>query len=94
MSGIVDWLTGCRGPRAVDLARMRLSLVQDAGPGAERAFLAAHRRITGKDAHHPYWDLVDGADFLLGADPPEDGGDRRAWSAFESWTARALAELG
>ncbi|MDA2811607.1 phosphotransferase [Nocardiopsis sp. RSe5-2] len=94
LSGIVDWTTACRGPQAVDLARMRLNLVQDAGPDTERAFLAAHRRITGEDAHHPYWDLVDGADFLLGAEHPEDGEDREAWSAFESWTAHALAELG
>ncbi|WP_152529355.1 phosphotransferase family protein [Nocardiopsis chromatogenes] len=94
LSGIVDWTTACRGPQAVDLARMRLNLVQEVGPETERAFLAAHRRITGTDAHHPYWDLVDGADFLLGADPPEGGEDRQAWSAFESWTARALAELG
>lgn len=94
LSGIVDWLTGCRGPQAVDLARMRLNLVQDAGPEVERAFLAAHRRITGQDAHHPYWDLVDGTDFMLWSDPPEDGEDREAWSAFEAWTAHALAELG
>ncbi|MDA2806488.1 phosphotransferase family protein [Nocardiopsis suaedae] len=94
LSGIVDWLTGCRGPQAVDLARMRLNLAQGAGPEAERSFLAAHRRITGGDAHHPYWDLVDATDFMLWSDPPEDGEERRAWSAFESWTAHALAELG
>lgn len=45
--GIVDWTTGCCGPRGIDLARMRLNLARRYGVGAADGFLAAYRRALG-----------------------------------------------
>jgi len=52
IAGVVDWLHGCWGPPAVDLAHCRLNLWLDHGPDVANAFL--------KPAEiHPYWEIVD-----------------------------------
>ncbi|PSK92796.1 phosphotransferase family enzyme [Murinocardiopsis flavida] len=94
LSGIVDWTTGCTGPFAIDIARMRLNLAIEAGAAAAEEFGALYARSAGTDLHHPYWELVDAGDLLLAFGEPEDADEWAAWAAFESWVARALAEIG
>ena len=56
--GVVDWPTTAWGPPGIDLARMRLNLVEEVSPASADAFLVAYRAAGGDpDDRHPYWDL-------------------------------------
>lgn len=92
LTGVVDWTTGCVGPRGIDLSRMQLNLVQDYGVGAARRFLAVHERLSGESVRHPYWDLLDAADALPDMAPPDREAARR-YRRFEDWAALALGDL-
>jgi aminoglycoside phosphotransferase (APT) family kinase protein len=89
VSGLVDWTTGCLGPRGIDLARMRLNLAGSHGADLAERFLAAYRRASGADPHHPYWDLLDAGDLILDLLAAE----RAAYDRFEAWVRRALGSL-
>jgi aminoglycoside phosphotransferase (APT) family kinase protein len=94
LTGIVDWTTGCLGPPGIDLAQARINLAWDHDQGTADAFLRAWRAL-GADAgaEHPYWDLLDAIDWLGdGTADPDD--DVEALRRYESFVARALAELG
>lgn len=93
LTGIVDWLTGCRGPFAVDLARMGINLAMEYGVEVAEEFAQRYAAACGRDVRHPYWELLDAADMIL--DLPGPGSQHVAdqYSRFEHWTAIALASL-
>lgn len=93
LTGVVDWTTGCWGPLAIDLARARLNLARDFGPGCADQFLASYVAVSGRDPHHPYWDLVDLADYLLDSNPPESVAEQEAWDRLEAWLEQVCGEL-
>ncbi|WP_158892953.1 phosphotransferase family protein [Amycolatopsis anabasis] len=93
LTGVVDWTTGCIGPHGIDLARMRINLVQQYDIGVADRFLAGYRSASGQDRHHPYWDLLDAADSVLDEVEPETADDHVAWQHFENWVERALLSL-
>ena len=91
--GVVDWPTAAWGPPGIDLARMRLNLVDEVSPASADAFLIAYRSAGGDpDDRHPYWDLRDAVDCLIEG-PFRDDIDDHDKAEFEGWVARALAEL-
>ncbi len=83
-SGIVDWLHGCRGPVAVDVAHCRLNLWLDLGRDVADAWL----ELVGR-AHHPYWDIADAMSWV--PDPSRDG--PRRCRRFESFIFEAVSRL-
>jgi aminoglycoside phosphotransferase (APT) family kinase protein len=89
--GIVDWTTGCLGPPGIDLAQMRVNLAWDFGLELADAFLIAADRW-GVTGHHPYWDLLDAADWLSD-EPPADAGEAARYERYQEFVRRALAEL-
>jgi aminoglycoside phosphotransferase (APT) family kinase protein len=90
---VVDWPTAAWGPPGIDLARMRLNLVEEVSPASADAFLVAYRAAGGDpDDRHPYWDLRDAADCLIEG-PFRDDIEDHDKDAFETWVASALAEL-
>lgn len=78
VSGVVDFVEACVGPRAVDAARMRLNLAR-----VGRLDLAARYASCEGIAVDPVWDLVDALDMAPVSGP---------W--VEPFVAAALAELG
>ena len=93
LTGIVDWTTGSSGPPGIDLAQARINLAWDYGLEAAEAFLLAWRALDADSgAEHPYWDLLDAVDWLGdGTADPDD--DLEALRRYESFVARALADL-
>lgn len=84
LSAIVDWLHGCRGPVAVDVAHCRLNLWLDLGRDVADRWL----EVIGS-AHHPYWDIADALSWV--PDPAIDG-MRRA-RRFESFIVDAVSRV-
>jgi aminoglycoside phosphotransferase (APT) family kinase protein len=91
--GVVDWTTGCLGPRGIDLARMRLNLAGRYGAEVADQFLVHYRAAGGLDAHHPYWDLLDAADGILNLPEPTTLPTRMEYVRFEEWVERTVAYL-
>ncbi|HEY6737668.1 MAG TPA: aminoglycoside phosphotransferase family protein [Actinopolymorphaceae bacterium] len=91
--GIVDWTTGCLGPRGIDLARMRLNLAGRYGAEAADHFLALYRSTGATDAYHPYWDLLDAADGIIDVREPTTMAAYQDFARFEDWVARSVAQL-
>ncbi|SFB06491.1 Phosphotransferase enzyme family protein [Lentibacillus halodurans] len=70
VSGVVDWVNACKGPREVDIGHCRLNLAMLYGPEWANRFLLAYKRYAGKRfTYDPYWDVIALIDFLDG--PPE-----------------------
>jgi aminoglycoside phosphotransferase (APT) family kinase protein len=94
IAGVVDWLTACRGPRSIDLARMRLNLAADFGLEAASRFLALYR-ANGSPGweHDPYWDLLDAVDMAHDSSQPTTRAEAQAWDRFEQWVGAALADV-
>jgi aminoglycoside phosphotransferase (APT) family kinase protein len=91
--GIVDWTTGCLGPRGIDLARMRLNLAGRYGGEVADRFLALYQAGTSASDHHPYWDLLDAADGILDLPEPTTPEQRVEYAQFEEWVARSVARF-
>lgn len=91
--GVVDWTTGCLGPRGIDLARMRLNLAGRYGAEVADHFLALYRAAGAPDAHHPYWDLLDASDGIVDLPEPSTPASRLEYGRFEEWVARTAAQL-
>jgi aminoglycoside phosphotransferase (APT) family kinase protein len=91
--GVVDWTTGCQGPRGIDLARMRLNLAGRYGADVADRFLSIYRAAGGLDGHHPYWDLLDAADGLLDQREPTTPERWAEYVRFEDWVERTVAFL-
>lgn len=68
ISGIVDWVNGCRGPRGVDVAHCRLNLALLYGLPVADAFLEMYAAAVGGYDHHPHWDVDDALSWLPEAD--------------------------
>ena len=64
LSGVLDWLSGCVGPAAIDLAHLRMNLAMDHDHDESEAVLAEYRTLGQDDAWHPAWDVIDAIDFL------------------------------
>jgi aminoglycoside phosphotransferase (APT) family kinase protein len=91
---VVDWPTAAWGPPGIDLARMRLNLVEEVSPASADEFLVAYRAAGGDpDDRHPYWDLRDAADCLIESPSGVSDIDDHDKAPFETWVAEALAEL-
>ncbi|WP_174615563.1 phosphotransferase family protein [Virgibacillus ihumii] len=70
VSGVVDWVNGCKGPRGVDIGHCRVNLAMLYGVETADGFLREYRKLAGsKFTYEPYWDLLSVADMLVG--PPE-----------------------
>ncbi len=95
LTGIIDWTTGCSGPAGIDLAQMRINLAwefdQELADAFREAWLA-EAGDTGDD--HPYWDLLDAADWLGDGSEEDASHTRERLDRYEAFVARALAELG
>jgi aminoglycoside phosphotransferase (APT) family kinase protein len=61
VSGVVDWVNGCRGPAGIDVGHCRVNLARLHGVEAADAFLGLYRMhaaAAGADfAYDPYWDI-------------------------------------
>ena len=57
VSGVVDWISACRGPAGVDVAHCRVELAQMFDPEAAQQFLDAYRAVAEGFVYDPYWDL-------------------------------------
>jgi aminoglycoside phosphotransferase (APT) family kinase protein len=69
ISGVVDWVNACRGPRGIDVGHCRVNLAQLYGLSIADRFLEAYQRHAGGQfSYHPYWDLLSLTDILDG--PP------------------------
>ncbi|GAA2633991.1 aminoglycoside phosphotransferase family protein [Actinomadura fulvescens] len=91
LTGVVDWSDASYGPVAVDIARMRLSLVLRYGKPVADRFLAAFDQVSGGYPHDPYWDVRCLLDLL-----PEEPGRTISEAhvpLIEDYLAALLAEL-
>jgi len=83
VSGVVDWVNGCRGPAGIDVAWCRHNLANLHGVSAADDFLAAYIAAAGSDfGYDPYWDLMSVVELLPG--PP---------SMYEGWRASGLPNI-
>ena len=83
VSGVVDWVNGCRGPAGIDVAWCRHNLANLHGVPAADDFLAAYTAAAGSDFEYdPYWDLMSVVELLPG--PP---------SMYEGWRASGLPSI-
>ena len=88
ISGIVDWVNACIGPRGIDVAHCRTNLALMFGVEAADAFRDAYLAAAG-GGHHPYWDVASILDFSL--PQPEF---YRPWAEFglEEFSWREMAQ--
>lgn len=86
VSGVVDWVNACRGPRGLDVAHCRTNLAVLFGVETADAFRNAYIERAG-GAHHSYWDVCSILEFSL--PEPEY---YRPWSEFgvEAFGAREM----
>lgn len=83
VSGVVDWVNGCRGPAGIDVAWCRHNLAELRGVSVADEFLAAYVAEAGSEFHYdPYWDLMSVVELLPG--PP---------SMHEGWRASGVATI-
>lgn len=55
VSGVVDWVNACKGPRGVDIGHCRLNLAMLYGPDTADGFLMAYQHYAGK-RYNRYWE--------------------------------------
>lgn len=83
VSGVVDWVNGCRGPAGIDVAWCRHNLANLHGVRAADDFLSAYIAAAGSDfEYEPYWDLMSVVELLPG--PP---------SMYEGWRAGGVSNI-
>jgi aminoglycoside phosphotransferase (APT) family kinase protein len=83
VSGVVDWVNGCRGPAGIDVAWCRHNLASLHGLLAADEFLSQYSAAAGPAfEYHPYWDLMSVVELLPG--PP---------SMYEGWRAGGVPEI-
>ena len=95
VSGLVDWLSACRGPFGIDAARLRLDLTMD-GRGVVADTVANAFRRSGHDVIDPHWDLVDAVDllpFYEGFEAVDRWEDSAKRERLEGFMRRALGSL-
>ena len=94
VTGICDWLTACRGPHGIDLARMRLNLAEGWSVEMAEEFRTSYRALFGEERVDPYWDLPDAADVLLDLPDRSPAQVLPGHGRFEEWVRQAVVELG
>jgi Ser/Thr protein kinase RdoA (MazF antagonist) len=83
VSGVVDWVNGCRGPAGIDVAWCRHNLANLHGVSVADEFLAAYIAEAGSEFEYdPYWDLMSVVELLPG--PP---------SMYEGWLASGVRNI-
>ena len=59
VSGVVDWVNGCRGPVGIDISHCRSNLYKMYGLEAADHFLDAYQALAPTSfIYNPYWDVV------------------------------------
>jgi aminoglycoside phosphotransferase (APT) family kinase protein len=83
VTGVVDWVNGCRGPAGIDVAWCRHNLANLHGVSVADEFLMAYIAEAGSEFHYdPYWDLMSVVELLPG--PP---------SMYEGWRASGFPAI-
>jgi aminoglycoside phosphotransferase (APT) family kinase protein len=83
VSGVVDWVNGCRGPAGIDVAWCRHNLANLHGVSVADEFLTAYVEEAGSEFRYdPYWDLMSVVELLPG--PP---------SMYEGWRASGVPNI-
>jgi aminoglycoside phosphotransferase (APT) family kinase protein len=83
VSGVVDWVNGCRGPAGIDVAWCRHNLANLHGVSVADEFLAAYVAESRSEfKYDPYWDLMSVVELLPG--PP---------SMYEGWRASGVPNI-
>jgi len=83
VSGIVDWVNGCRGPAGIDVAWCRHNLANLHGLTVADEFLTAYVAEAGSEFQYdPYWDLMSVVELL--PVPP---------SMYEGWRASGIPNI-
>lgn len=83
VSGVVDWVNGCRGPAAIDVAWCRHNLANLHSVAVADDFLEAYIQAAGSEfTYDPYWDLMSVVELLPG--PP---------TMYEGWRAAGVAAI-
>ncbi len=83
VSGVVDWVNGCRGPAGIDVAWCRHNLANLHGVSVADDFLEAYIDVAGSEFEYdPYWDLMSVVELLPG--PP---------SMYEGWRASRIPDI-
>lgn len=77
ISGVVDWVNACVGPRGVDVGHARVNLAQLYDVETADAFLNWYSSINEDFTYEPYWDIVSLIDILFGSPEVYPG-----WKAF------------
>jgi aminoglycoside phosphotransferase (APT) family kinase protein len=83
ISGVVDWVNGCRGPAGIDVAWCRHNLANLHGVPVADDFLAAYIVAAGSEFEYDaYWDLMSVVELLPG--PP---------AMYEGWRASGVPNI-
>jgi aminoglycoside phosphotransferase (APT) family kinase protein len=83
VSGVVDWVNGCRGPAAIDVAWCRHNLANLHSVPVADEFLEVYVAEAGSEfTYDPYWDLMSVVELLPG--PP---------SMYEGWRAIGVPNI-
>ena len=83
VSGVVDWVNGCRGPAAIDVAWCRHNLANLHSVRVADEFLDSYVKAAGPEfAYDPYWDLMTVVELLPG--PP---------TMYEGWRVGGVAPI-
>ena len=83
VSGVVDWVNGCRGPAGIDVAWCRHNLANLHSVSVADEFLTAYVAEAGSEFQYdPYWDLMSVVELLPG--PP---------SMYEGWRASGVPNI-
>jgi aminoglycoside phosphotransferase (APT) family kinase protein len=83
VSGVVDWVNGCRGPAGIDVAWCRHNLANLHGVSVADEFLSSYVAAAGSEfTYDPYWDLMSVVELLPG--PP---------SMYEGWRASGIPNI-
>lgn len=83
VSGVVDWVNGCRGPAGIDVAWCRHNLANLHGVQMADEFLDAYLAAAGSEFEYdPYWDLMSVVELLPG--PP---------TMYEGWRAAGFPPI-
>jgi aminoglycoside phosphotransferase (APT) family kinase protein len=83
VTGVVDWVNGCRGPAGIDVAWCRHNLANLHGVSVADEFLDAYIAEAGSEFRYdPYWDLMSVVELLPG--PP---------TMYEGWRASGVPNI-
>src|SRR5699024_12786739 len=77
VSGVVDWVTACIAPLAVDVGPCPVNLAQLYSVETADAFLDCYRALNHHFVYAPSWDIVSLVDILSGEPEVSPG-----WRAF------------